>query len=178
MRGKRSLHDVLRERRGSSQLLSPVEASRREAARRREAVEAAAAEALARWHDGRSPDGRGKLAPEVYAALFALSSGAYYGSGHWARRVRAQLALAPACEVERCGSPEEVGVQHLNHAALGEEQPGRDLITLCDGCHRRARKRGQDLARVPTREELVSLDPAAPLYDSSAIAALKAKYGS
>jgi 5-methylcytosine-specific restriction endonuclease McrA len=171
------LQDVLRERRGSARLLSPVEASRREAARRREGVEAEAAEALARWREGRSPDGRGKLAPDVYRALFALSSAAYYASGHWSRRVRAQLAQAPACEVVACSSSEAVAVQHLSHAALGEEQAGRDLITLCDGCHRRARKLGQDLGRVPTREELVALDPAAPLYDSSAIAALRAKYG-
>jgi hypothetical protein len=175
--GKKSLQQVLRERRAATPLLSPVEASQREAARRREAVEAAAAEALARWRDGRSPDGRGKLPVEVYRALHALGSAAYYASGHWSRRVRAQLAHAPACEVAACRSAVDPGAHHLTHAALGEEQPGRDLITLCDGCQRRARKLGQDLARVPTREEVVALDPAAPLYDSSAIAALKAKYG-
>lgn len=176
--GKKSLQQVLRERRGTAPLLSPVEASRREAARKRAAIEAEATEALARWRDGRSPDGRGKLPAEVYRALFALSSAAYYASGHWSRRVRAQLLQAPACEVTACGSTEEAGVHHLTHGALGEEQPGRDLVTLCEGCHRRARKLGQDLARVPTRDELVSLDPAAPLYDSSTIEALKAKYGS
>jgi 5-methylcytosine-specific restriction endonuclease McrA len=175
--GKRSLQEVLRERRAATPLLSPVEASQREAARRRDAVDAAAAEALARWRDGRSPDGRGKLALEVYRKLFALNSAAYYASGHWSRRARAQLAHAPACEVATCGSAADLAAHHLTHVALGEEQPGRDLITLCEGCHRRARKLGQDLARVPTREEVVGLDPAAPLYDSSAIAALKAKYG-
>lgn len=168
---------MLRARRAAAPLLSPVEASRREAARKREAVEAAAVDAVARWRDGRSPDGRGKLPAEVYRALFALSSAAYYASGHWSRRVRAQLAHAPACEVGACGSAVDVAAQHLNHATLGEERPGRDLITLCDGCHRRARKLGQDLARVPSRDEIVGLDPAAPLYDSSDIAALKAKYG-
>ncbi|HUH16185.1 MAG TPA: hypothetical protein VML35_09900, partial [Gaiellaceae bacterium] len=64
--GKKSLQDVLRERRGSTRLLSPVEASQRAVARRREAVEAAAQDALARWRDGRSPDGRVKLDPDVY----------------------------------------------------------------------------------------------------------------
>jgi hypothetical protein len=176
--GKKSLQQVLRERREATPLLSPVEASRREAARRREAIDSEAAAALARWRDGRSPDGRGKLPAEVYRRLFELSSATYYASGHWARRARAQLAHAPGCEVAACGSGVDVEAQHRTHAALGEEQPGRDLITLCDGCHRRARKLGQELGRVPTREELVALDPAAPLYDSSAIAALKAKYGS
>ena len=175
--GKKSLQQVLRERREATPLLSPVEASQREAARRREAIDAEAAAALARWRDGRSPDGRGKLAVEVYRRLFALSSAAYYASAHWSRRARAQLAHAPACEVAACGSAVDVEAQHLNHAALGEEQPGRDLITLCDGCHRRARKLGQELGRVPTREDVVGLDPAAPLYDASEIAALKAKYG-
>jgi len=175
--GKKSLQQVLRERRAATPLLSPVEASRREAARKQEAIDAAAAAALARWQDGRSPDGRGKLELEVYVKLFALGSAAYYATAHWSRRARAQLAHAPACEVTACGSALDAAAHHLSHAALGAEQPGRDLITLCDGCHRRARKLGQDLARVPTREELVALDPAAPLYDSSAIAALRAKYG-
>lgn len=174
---KKSLQDVLRERRGSTRLVSPVEASQREVARRREAVEAAAQDALERWRDGRSPDGRGKLPAEVYRRLHALASEAYYASGHWARRVRAQLAFAPVCEVDACGAAEGVEAHHLTHGALGEELPGRDLISLCGGCHRRARKLGQDLRRVPTREELVALDPAAPLYDASKIAALKAKYG-
>mgnify|MGYP000209190558 CR=1 FL=1 len=176
--GKKSLQDVLRERRGSTPLLSPVEASRREVARKREAVDADAQAAVARWRDGRSPDGRGKLAPAVYRRIFELSSAAYYASGHWSRRARAQLALAPSCEVAACRSGADPGAHHLTHATLGEEEPGRDLITLCEACHRRVRKLGRDLARVPTREEVVAVDPAAPLYDSSAIAALKAKYGS
>ena len=176
--GKKSLQDVLRERRGSTRLLSPVEASQREVARRREAVEAAAQEALARWRAGRSPDGRAKLPLEVYRRLFALSSAAYYASGHWSRRVRAQLAHAPACEVMACGTASELDAHPLTAAAIGEEQTGRDLITLCDGCHRRARKLGQELGRVPERAEVVALDPKAPLYDESSIAALRAKYGS
>lgn len=175
--GKRSLQDVLRERRGARPLVGIVEASRRETLRRREEIQKVAAEALARWRDGRSPDGRGKLPVEVYRALFELSSAAYYASGHWSRRARAQLALAPACEVASCGSTAGAGAHHLTHDTLGEEEAGRDLITLCEACHRRARKLGRDLARVPTREEVVSVDPSAPLYDPAAIAALKAKYG-
>jgi hypothetical protein len=175
--GKKSLQDVLRERRGTQPLLNPVEASRREAARRRDETEAAAEAALGRWRDGRSPDGRGRLPTEVYRRLFALSSAAYFASAQWSRRARAQLAFAPACEVARCGSGDELDAHHLTHGAIGEEQPGRDLITLCDGCHRRARKLGQELGRVPARAELVDLDPRAPLYDADAIAALKAKYG-
>jgi hypothetical protein len=174
---RKSLQDVLRERRGSTRLVSPVEASQRAVARRLEEVEEAAQDALARWRDGRSPDGRGKLDAEVYRRLHALSSEAYHASGHWSRRVRAQLAFAPACEVVACGAEAETGVHHLSHAALGAEQPGRDLVTLCDGCHRRARKLGQELGRVPAREEVVALDPRAPLYDAARIAALKARYG-
>lgn len=175
--GKKSLQDVLRERRGAQPLVGPVEASQREVARRREAVEAAAEEAVSRWRDGRSPDGRGKLPVEVYRRLFALSSAAYYASGHWSRRARAQLALEPACEVAACRSAAAAAAHHLTHATIGEERAGRDLVTLCESCHRRVRRVGQSLGRVPSREEIVGLDPAAPLYDASSIAALRAKYG-
>ena len=175
--GKKSLHDVLRARREAPALLSPAEAAQREAARRREEIEAEAAAALERWRDGRSPDARGKLAPETYNALFRLSERAYEATGHWARRMKAQLALAPACEVERCRSETGVSARHLTHATIGAEEPGRDLITLCDGCHRRAQKLGRELGRVPRREEIAGLDPRRPLYEPADIAALKAKYG-
>ena len=175
--GKKSLQDVLRARREAPSLLSPAEAARREAARRREEDEAVAAEALARWRDGRSPDARGKLSAAAYQALFRLSPAAYDATGHWARRSKAQLQLAPACEVERCRATAELGAHHLSHATIGEEEPGRDLITLCDGCHRRARKLGGELGRVPRRDEVVRLDPRRPLYRPADIAALKAKYG-
>ena len=175
--GKKSLQDVLRARRESPSLLSPAEAAKREASRRREEIEAAAAAALERWRDGRSPDARGKLAPETYRALFALSEAAYEATGHWARRLKAQLTLAPACEVERCRAESGVGAHHLTHGTLGEEEAGRDLITLCDGCHRRAQKLGRELGRVPTRAQIVRLDPRRPLYEPGDIAALKAKYG-
>ena len=120
---------------------------------------------------------RGKLAPEAYRALFRLSAAAYEATGHWARCTKAQLALARACEVERCRAETGVAARHLTHATLGAEEPGRDLITLCDGCHRRARKLGRELGRVPRREEIVGLDPRRPLYEPEDIAALKAKYG-
>ncbi len=176
--GKKSLQDVLRARREAPSLLSPAEAAKREAARRQDELEAEAAAALERWRDGRSPDARGKLAPEAYRALFRLSPAAYEATGHWARRAKAQLALAPACEVERCRAETGVRAHHLTHARLGEEEPGRDLITLCDGCHRRAQKLGRELGRVPRRDELVGLDPRRPLYEPADIAALKAKYAS
>jgi hypothetical protein len=83
-----------------------------------------------------------------------------------------QLALAPACEVERCRAESGVRAHHLTHARLGEEEAGRDLITLCDGCHRRAQKLGRELGRVPRRDELVGLDPRRPLYEPADIAAL------
>ena len=175
--GKKSLHDVLRARREAPSLLSPAEAAQREAARRRKEVEATAEAALERWRDGRAPDARGKLAPEAYRALFRLSESAYEATGHWARRTKAQLALARACEVERCRAETGVAARHLTHATLGAEEPGRDLITLCDGCHRRAQKLGRELGRVPRQEEIVGLDPRRPLYEPEDIAALKAKYG-
>lgn len=175
--GKRSLQDVLRARRDAPALVTPGEAARREAARRREAVGAQAAAALARWREGRSPDGRGRLDPEVLRELFGLEPRAYLATGHWMRRARAQLAAAPACEVFRCGAAAGVSVQHLTYAALGEEEPGRDLITLCGACRRRAEKLGRKLRRVPTREEVVALDPAGQLYDRDEIAALREKYG-
>ena len=168
---------MLRARREAPSLLSPAEAAQREAARRRKEVEATAEAALERWRDGRAPDARGKLAPEAYRALFRLSESAYEATGHWARRTKAQLALARACEVERCRAETGVAARHLTHATLGAEEPGRDLITLCDGCHRRAQKLGRELRRVPGREEIVGLDPRAPLYEPADIAALKAKYG-
>ena len=175
--GKKSLQDVLRARREAPSLLSPAEAAKREAARRQDELEAEAAAALERWRDGRSPDARGKLAPETYNALFRLSERAYEATGHWARRAKAQLALAPACQVEGCRSETGVSARHLTHATIGAEEPGRDLITLCDGCHRRAQKLGRVLGRVPRREEIVGLDPRRPLYGPADIAALKAKYG-
>jgi hypothetical protein len=174
---KRSLQDVLRARRESASLVTPGEAARREAARRREQAADEAAEAVERWRDGRSPDSGRKLTPEVYAELFRLAPGAYYASAHWSRRARAQLAAASACEVELCRSTAAVEARHLNLDALGSEQPGRDLITLCAACHRRAEKLGRRLGRVPTRAEVVALDPRAPLYDPDDIAALKARYG-
>jgi hypothetical protein len=173
---KRSLQDVLRARRESASLVTPGEAARREAARRREGAAAEAVEALERWRDGRSPDSGRKLTPEVYAELFRLAPEAYHASAHWTRRTRAQLAAAPTCEVELCRSTAPVEVRHLALDALGEEQPGRDLITLCSGCHRRAEKLGRRLGRVPTRAELLALDPRGPLYDPDEIAALKQKY--
>lgn len=175
-RGKRSLQDVLRARRESPSLVTPGEAARREAARRRESAAAAAVAAVERWRDGRSPDGAGKLEPEVYAEVFRIAPDAYFASGHWARRTRAQLAAAPACEVVRCGSASGATARQLSLDALGAEQPGRDLITLCAACHRRAERLGRRLGRVPARDELVALDPRAPLYDPDEIAALRAKY--
>lgn len=175
--GKKSLQDVLRARRESASLVTPGEAARREAARRREAHEAEAAAALERWRDGRSPDGGRRLAREAYRELFRLDPAAYFATGHWARRARVQLASAPACEVAGCGSGAGVAVQHLTYETLGEEQAGRDLITLCEGCRRRAAKLGTQQGRVPSRDEIVSLDPSAPLYDPDEIAALRVKYG-
>ena len=175
---KKSLHDVLRERRAAKPLLSVRELQLREAARRRDETEALAQERLERWlARGKSVDAEGKLDPSVYRVVFTRSRRAYYGSRHWSRRSRAQLELAASCEVERCGGTADLGARHLHYDALGEEQAGRDLITLCGGCAGRARKLEEELGRPGTREELRALDPQRPLYDAAAIAALKAKHG-
>jgi len=175
---KKSLHDVLRERRAAKPLLSVRELQLREAARRRDEVEALANERVERWHARqKSVDAEGKLDPAVYRAIFALDRRAYYGSRHWSRRTRVQLELRSLCEVARCGRDDGLSARHVNYDALGGEQAGRDLITLCEGCANRARKREEELGRPATRDELRELDPKRPLYDPAAIAALKAKHG-
>ena len=174
---KKSLHDVLRERRAAKPLLSVRELQQREAARRRDEEEALAEERVERWRlRQKSVDAEGKLAPAVYRAIFARSRRAYYGSRHWSRRSRSQLELTPTCEVKRCGAAVDLRAHHLQYDALGEEQAGRDLVTLCDGCLSRALKREEELGRPGTREELRLLDPQRPLYDATTIAALKAKH--
>jgi len=174
---KKSLHDVLRERRAAKPLLSVSELQQREAARRWNEAEALANERVERWRLRQtSVDAGGKLAPEVYQAIFARSRRAYYGSRHWSRCSRAQLRLTSFCEVERCDRAVDLRARHLHHDALGEEQPGRDLITLCESCLSRAHKREEELGRPGTREELRDLDPQRPLYDPAAIAALRAKH--
>jgi hypothetical protein len=174
---KKSLHDVLRERRAAKPLLSVRELQLREAARRRDEEDTLARERVERWlRQGKPVDAEGKLGPAVYRAVFARSRPAYEGSRHWSRRARAQLELAAACEVERCGAVDDLRVRHLRHDAVGEEQAGRDLITVCEGCASRAIKRERELGRPATREELRDLDPRGPLYDAGAIAALKAKH--
>ena len=174
---KKSLHDVLRARRAAKPLLSVRELQLREAARGRDEAEALANERLERWQARqKSVDAEGKLAPEVYRAIFAHDRSAYYGSRHWTRRCRAQLELKPSCEVEQCARAVDLRARHLHYDALGGERAGRDLITLCEGCTSRVRRREDELKRPVTREEVRELDPQRPLYDAAAIAALKAKH--
>ena len=175
-RGK-SLQDVLRERRGSKALLTVEQLRRRELERELEQTQSAAREAVDSWRaTGRAVDASGRLPVPVYREILALDPPAYEQSRHWARRVRAQRTAAPACEVARCGEAADPRVVLLDRAAVGQEQPGRDLLTLCAGCERRARRLERGRGRLPGREELVALDPAEPLYDAAAIAALKARY--
>ncbi|MBA3476554.1 MAG: hypothetical protein H0T10_07375, partial [Actinobacteria bacterium] len=118
---KKSLHDVLRERRAAKPLLSVKELRLREAARQRNETEALAEELVERWREGQKPvDAEGKLASEVYRAIFARSRRAYYGSRHWSRRCRAQLVLTRLCEVERCDRAADLSVRLLHDDALGE----------------------------------------------------------
>ena len=89
---------------------------------------------------------------------------------------KAQLSASSACEVERCAETTELRVHRLDHRAVGEERVGVDLITLCEGCLRRADRRRRSAGRALTRAELVQIDPVRPLYDPKTIAALKTKY--
>lgn len=174
---KKSLHDVLRERRAAKPLLSVRELQLREAARRRDEEDELARERVERWRlQQKAVDAEGKLAAAVYGAIFARSRPAYYGSRHWSRRSRAQVELAATCEVARCGLGVDLHARHLHYGALGEEQSGRDLITLCGRCLSRAIRWEDELGRLATRDELRDLDPQRPLYDATAIAALKAKH--
>ena len=132
---------MLRERRAAAPLLSARALREREAARRREEVEREAARLVARWRAERIVvDADGKVGPAVYAAVFGSSRPAYLASKHWSRRSLAQRKAMPACEVARCGTSDGLHAHLLNHDALGEEVAGRDLITLCEGCLRRAVK--------------------------------------
>jgi hypothetical protein len=172
---KKSLQDVLRERRTATPLLSPRELREREATRRREEVEREAARLVARWRADRTPvDAGGKLSQAVYAAVFAANRPAYLASKHWSRRSSAQRKATPACEVARCGKSDGLHAGHVSHGALGAERAA-DLITLCERCLRRAVKLEREVGRPGTRAELQRLDPEQPLYDPAAIAALKAK---
>jgi hypothetical protein len=179
-----SLQNVLRARRDAKPLLTPHELRLREAARRREEEErrraelaSEAARLVERWRErGKRVDSEGRLATDAYREIFGLDPDAYAASAHWYRRVRAQLAHAAACEVERCGRVDDLGARHLQHDTLGEERAGRDLVTVCGGCARRARRRERELGRALSHDELRALDPEAPLFDRDAIAALKARY--
>lgn len=174
---KKSLQDVLRERRQAAPLLTARQLREREATRLREEIAREASQLLDRRHRARTPvDADGKLTPDLYRAIFATSRSAYYESKHWSRRSRAQRTLTPHCEVARCGKPEELCAHHLNHDTLGEELAGRDLVTLCERCQRRAVKLEQERGRPGTRAELQALDPDEPLYAAAEIAALKAKH--
>ena len=171
---KKSLQDVLRERRAAAPLLSARELREREAARRREEIEREAAGLVARWRaDGTPVDADGKLSQAVHAAVFAASRPAYLASKHWSRRTSAQRKATRACEVARCGKSEALHVTTQPRRAGAERAV--DLITLCERCLRRAVKLERELGRPGTRAELQALDPEQPLYDPAAIAALKAK---
>jgi hypothetical protein len=171
---KKSLQDVLRERRRATPLLTTRELREREATRRREEVSQEVSRLLDRRHRARTPvDADGKLTLELYRAIFASSRSAYYESRHWSRRSLAQRKATPACEVARCGKSEGLRAHHLNYDTLGEELVGRDLITLCEACLRRARKLEQEYGRPATRDELKALDPERLLFTPAEIAALK-----
>lgn len=173
----RSLQETMRARRQAKPLLTVEELRRREAAREQAAIEDEAARLVELWRRaGTQVDAGGALVPPVYRAIFALDSDAYYGSRHWGRRAKAQLAAAPECEVERCDEHADLAVRLLDQRALGEERVGVDLIALCESCARRTDRQSRALGRPLSREEIARLDPRRPLYDPDAISALRARY--
>lgn len=173
----KSLQETLRARRAARTLVTPGEAARREAARRREELEARARALVDAWRvGGRAVDAGGKLEPALYEAVFAVSPDAYNASRDWARRARAQVARVPACEVPRYHEGTHVEAYHLGGAWPGGEDGERQLLTLCDRCLARARKLRRDLGRLPTRDEVLRIDPDRPLYDPADIAVLKARH--
>jgi hypothetical protein len=173
----KSLQETLRARRAARTLVTPGEAARREAARRREELETEARRLVGEWSAARRPvDGAGKLSPELYEAVFVVSPEAYYASRDWGRRARAQVARAAGCEVPRYHESGSVEAYHLGRSWPGSENGELELLTLCDRCLARARKLRRDLGRLPTRDELLRIDPDRPLYDAADIAVLKARY--
>lgn len=178
---RNSLQEAMRARREATPLLSPAELRKRETERLRAEADAAASSMAARlverWRaKGTAVDARAVLDAAAYRAVFALEPVAYEESGHWARVEAAQLELAPACEVARCGSREDLHAHRLTGRSIGEEQPGTDLVTLCDGCRRRAAKLARAQGRPLTREQIRGVDPRARLYGPDEIAALKRKH--
>ena len=174
-----SLQNLLRARREPKGLVSVEELRRREAERQREAErDAARAEATriaAAWREeGTAP---ASSEASVLRELFALAPAAYFATARWKRVAKAQRELEPRCGVARCGSTSRLRAQHVTHRTLGAEQPGRDVVTLCARCARRAAARGRARGRPLTRDELRLLDPDAPLFDRAAIAALRERYG-
>lgn len=173
---KKSLQEVLRDRRAAAPLLGVHELRARETTRRQEELARQARALVERWRGRRTPvDADGKLAPELYRAIFAADRRAYYKSRHWARRTRSQRDRTPLCEVKRCGRNDGLRAYALDRDVLGEEQPERDLATLCDSCLRRALKLEQERGRPARRDELRDLDPERLLFTRAEIAALRAK---
>jgi hypothetical protein len=173
---KKSLQEVLRERRGGTPLLKVHQLHEREAARQREELTLRARELVERRRSRRTPvDVDGELTPELYRVVFAADRWSYYGSRHWARRTRAQRERTPFCEATRCGRTDGLCAYALDREALGQELPERDLATLCDSCLRRAVKLEQERGRPVRRDELRELDPERPLFTRAEIAALRAK---
>jgi hypothetical protein len=181
MAGRRpddSLQQLLRARRGPKSLLSVEELRRREAEREREAARAAAraeaARVAAEWRAGGALPATTDRA--VLGELFAADPDAYLATPHWGRVTRAQLALAPRCEAGRCGATLRLRAHHGTHWALGAEEPGRDLVTLCDRCGRRAAARARARGRPLTRDEVRTLAVDGPLFDRASILALRERY--
>ena len=61
--------------------------------------------------------------------------GAYINSSAWLKkRIQAYWCLGKVCEL--CGSNKKIQVHHNNYSALGSEKIFRDLVILCESCHK------------------------------------------
>ncbi|HZG36171.1 MAG TPA: hypothetical protein VEY87_10015 [Gaiellaceae bacterium] len=173
-----SLQQLLRARRGTKSLLSVEELRRREAEREREAAQAAARAEAARLAAERRAHGTPPATTDgdVLRALHAIDPDAYLATTHWRRLARAQLRLAPACEAARCGATDRLRAHHVTLRTLGAEEPGRDLVTLCSRCGRRAAARARARGRPLARDEVRTLAGEGLLFDRVSIAALRERY--
>ena len=146
---KKSLQDVLRERRAAAPLLSAPRA-----AGARSEPPAGGGRAGSRRPRGALASGahRGRRGREARARPSTPPSSHRAGLRTWrastgrAAPRRSGRRRLPA-KSHGCGKSEGLQAHLLTHDALGEEVVGRDLMTLCEGCLRRAVKLEQERGR-------------------------------
>ncbi len=173
---KKSLQDVLRERRAAAPLLSARELREREAARRREEVEREAARLVARWRAERTAvdaEGSSALRSTRRSSRRAGPRTWRASTGRAARR-RSARRRRPA---RSPGVGRPMGCAPTTSATKRSARNAPSIWSRsASAAPRRAVKLERELGRPGTRAELQALDPEQPLYDPSTIAALRAKH--